>query len=68
MVRKSHKLLASGLDCSCVSCKFTAPEPVSAAFLFYHAAVLQQDKQQLSTEKPLQNSPQALTGIAGNRG
>lgn len=67
-MRKPHKLLALGLDCSHVSCKFTAPEPVSPAFLFYCAAALQQDKQQLFTEKPLQNSPQAVTGSAVNRG
>lgn len=68
MVRKPHKLLALGLDCLCVFCKFTAPEPVSPAFLFYCAAVLQQDKKQLSAEKLLQNSPQAVSGNAGNRG
>lgn len=68
MVREPHRLLASALDCSHVSCKFTAPEPVSLVFLFYCAAVLQQDKKQLSAEKPLQSSPQAVTGNAGNTG
>lgn len=66
MLREPHKLLALG--CSHVFCKFPAPEPVSPVFLFHCAAVLQQDKKQLSTAKPLQNSPQGVTGNAGNRG
>lgn len=51
--------LALGLDCSHVFCKFIASESVSLVFLFFYAAVLQKDKQQLSMQVPFatENQP-----------
>lgn len=62
--------LALGSNCSHVFCKFIASEPVSLVFLFFCAAVLQKDKQQVSMHVPsaTENQPQTVICKAGSRG